>query len=357
VVEFASADLRDAARDRLDGLSGEILGQRFEVNDLLSHPASPIPSRRFLKAAERLLGKSLGTPIGSSSISLNLHQPLASDEVLRRKAAALHAIRKLCSDLERIVMQLDKPVGYAYFSDDDDFMEAEIVGGREGVEQLAVPPDLSWNDPYRMFRVARILNLQPHEHLSHLRIHFRDPPTSKDPVIEALARLHLHAARFNTYQRLRYKVILDADWLERSLTEAARRNLEDARALAANVPLGDTTLSPEPQTTHLLIELNRPSPGWVPGARSMATSIVVPNPEGQEEVRVTLAYQRDVDCDGVDHAARSAWIQQLGLRRDLRDYPHGLGDLLFVLADMLGHKKGELRFAYPENDPGESLPW
>ena len=343
---FTTMDERDAARNRLQGLSGEILSQRFEVKDLLPHPVSPIPSRRFLRAAERLLGKSLSTPFGSTSPSLKLHEPLPPDEALRRKAAALGVIRERGTELERIVLQSDKPVGYAYFSDDDGFMEVEIVGGREGVEQLIERPDLGSNDPYQMFRIARMLKLRQHEHVSNLYTRFGNPGTPKDPVIEVLVRLYKQAARFNAYQRKRHEVVLDANWLEQSLTAAACQSLEDARALAANVPFGDRILAPEPRTTYLLIELDRPSPGWVPGANSIATSILVPNPNGQEEVIVTLVYRRDVTHGGVDHTARSAWLRQISPKGDVLSHSHGVRNLRYLLADMLGYKEDELRFAY-----------
>jgi hypothetical protein len=53
-ITFPSASERDAARQRLDGVSGEVFGQRFEIADLLSHPVDHVPSRRFLDAAGRL---------------------------------------------------------------------------------------------------------------------------------------------------------------------------------------------------------------------------------------------------------------------------------------------------------------
>jgi len=315
----------------------------------MSHPVGPVPSRRFLKAAERLLGKSISTPVASRVTSIVLDQPLAPEDALRRKAAALHTIRERSGELERVAMQLDKPVGYAYFSDGDSFLEAEILGGREGIEPLATRPDAGWDDPYAMFRVAQMLNLQPQERLSHVT-RSGNRIKSQDPVVAVLGRLHLHAAQFDTYQRQRRSVLLDADWLERTLTEAARRNLEDARALASAVSLGDMPVATEPRTTYLFVELNREEPGWVPGARSTATSIVVPNPEGQEEVRVAVVYRRDEGPAGEDRVARSAWVQQLGLAGELRDYQHSVGDLLYKLADMLGHKVDELRFANPNHD-------
>jgi len=227
---FPSVSDRDAARERLGGLSGEILGQRFEVNDLVSHPVGPLASRRFLIAAERLLGKRFSSPSSSHLTSIDLDQPLAAEEALQRKAAVLRIVRERSSELERIAMRLDKPIGYAYFSDADSFSEAEIVGGRESVEQFLARPDLGWDDPYAMFRVARMLNIQSGEHLSHLSIRSGNRGSFRDPVIEVLGRLHRHAAQFNIYQRQRHRILFDANWLEQILTAAARRKLEDARA-------------------------------------------------------------------------------------------------------------------------------
>jgi hypothetical protein len=93
-ASFASDDERNAARERLNGLRGEILGQRFEVNFLMTHPADLVPSRRFLKAAERLTDRRLGTPVASWSASLDLDQPLAPEAALRRKAVARQTIRE-----------------------------------------------------------------------------------------------------------------------------------------------------------------------------------------------------------------------------------------------------------------------
>jgi len=76
----------------------------------------------------------------------------------------------------------------------------------------------------------------------------------------------------------------------------------------------------------------------------------VPNPNGNEEVRVTLVYRMEENPTSVDHAVWSTWFQELGLNGELRDYPHSVSDLLFELSDMLGHKRDELDFAYPDQD-------
>jgi hypothetical protein len=313
-VMFSSASDRDAARGRLEGLDGEVLGQRFDITDLMSHPVGPVPSRRFLTAAERLLERSLGSPVTSALSSFNLDQPLAREEALRRKAAVLRVVRECSTELERMAMQLDEPIGYIYFDDEESFIEAEIRGGREGVQRLRERPDVPWNDPYRFFRRAQVANLRPGEHVAHTDAHYGKGFAYRDPVIDVLGRFHLHAAQFNRYQGQRRKVFLDADWLEQALTEAARRNLEDSRALANAAPLGNRMFPPEPRTTYLLIQLDPPKAGWIPGAFSHATSVVVPNPQGQEEVRVTVVHRQDAEHPEEDHAARMTWYQELGLQ-------------------------------------------
>jgi hypothetical protein len=349
-VTFPSASDRDTTRERLHGLSGEVLRQRFEINDVASHPIDPVPSRRFLEAAERLTGKPLGTSLPSSMISLRLQAPLAPEEAVRRKAAVLHAVRERSSVLERMATQLDEPIGYAYFSDGEGFHEVEVHGGREGVEQMPEPPAGRRDDPYWLFRLVQVLGLQPGERVGHGRMRWGRTPDSNDPVVEVLGRLHWKAAQFNRHQGRRRAITLDADWLEERLIEAAQRNLEDTQALAAAAPIGDSIHLPEPRTTHLLIELYRPTPRFVAGAYSHATYVHVPNPGGLEQVRVTLVYRIDpLDPNnlGSDLNAVRAWFQQLGLPGELHDYPYGIGDLQHVLAGMLGHTTDELQFLYP----------
>jgi hypothetical protein len=350
-VTFSSSSDRDTAREHLRGLSGEILGQRFEVNDMLSHPVDPVPSRRFLQAAERLTGKALGTALPSRMVSLELEEPVALEDALRRKAAALHAVRERSSVLERMAIQLDEPIGYAYSSESDSFYEVEIHGGREGVEELRDHPIVRWDDPYSLFRLVQILELRPDERIVHTNLRLGRAPSQKDPVVDVLTSLHRKAVQFNFYQGRRRIITLDADSLEQILTEAAQRNLEDARALAAAASIGDSIRPLESRTTYLLIELYRATPRFVSGAYSHATYIFVPNPEEPEQVRVTLVYRidpLDPDNTGADLNAVRSWFQQLSLPGQQHDYHHGSGELRPVLARMLGHTVDELQLSYPD---------
>jgi hypothetical protein len=350
-VTFAFYGDRDTARARLQGLSGEVLGQRFEVNDMVSHPVGPVPSRRFLQAAERLTGKALGTALPSRTISLRLESPIALEEALRRKAATLHVVRERSSMLERMATQLDEPIGYAYSSEGDSLYQVEIHGSREGVEELREHPTVRWDDPYLPFRLAQILELRPGERIVHTNLRLGGTPSQKDPVVDILASLHWEAVQFNRHQGRRRIITLDADCLEQILTEAAQRNLEDARALAAAASIGDSIRPPESRTTYLLIELYRATPRFVSGAYSHATYIFVPNPEGLERVRVTLVYRIDpLDPDnlGSDLNAVRSWFQQLGLPGQQRDYHQGSGELRHVLARMLGNTTDELQLSYPD---------
>jgi hypothetical protein len=350
-VTFPTASDRDTAQGDLHELSGEVLAQRFELNDVVPHPVDPVPSRRFLEAAERLTGKTLGTALSSSMISLRLQKPLPPEEALRRRAAALRAVRERSSTLERVATQLDEPIGYSYFSDEESFFEAEIRGGREGVEQLREPPVTRWDDPYRLFRLVNLVDLRPGERLGRQNLRLGKGQSDKDPVVDILVRLQREASQFNRHQGRRRIVTLDADQLQQSLTEAAWRNLEDARALAAAVLLGDAVHAPEPRTTHILIELYRPDPGFVEGAFSTASYVHAPNPEGLEQVRVTLVYRihpLDSNNLGSDLTAGRAWFRQLGLPGEQYDYDHGIGELRELLARMLGHTTDELRLSYPD---------
>jgi len=253
--------------------------------------------------------------------------------------------------LERMATQLDEPIGYAYSSEGDSLYQVEIHGGREGVEELREHPTVRWDDPYLPFRLAQILELRPGERIVHTNLRLGRAPSQKDPVVDILASLHWEAVQFNRHQGRRRIITLDADGLEQILTEAAQRNLEDARALAAAASIGDSIRPPESRTTYLLIELYRATPRFVSGAYSHATYIFVPNPEGLERVRVTLVYRIDpLDPDnlGSDLNAVRSWFQQLGLPGQQRDYHQGSGELRHVLARMLGNTTDELQLSYPD---------
>lgn len=350
-ITFSSVNERDSARQSLDGLSGEVFGQRFEVDDLLSHPVDHVPSRRFLEATERLIDKRIGSPATASRyISLHLKESLDPEEALRRKAAIVHVVRERSSELEFMAARLDEPIGYAYVEQDRSILEAEIRGGREHVEELHVEAGLPWDDPYLMFRLAELLALQPGEYIAHLSS--RSGKLLRDPVVDVLGSLHWNIAQFNRHQgyRRRRRIILEVEWLEEALMQAARRNLEDARVLAAAAPVGETMLPPEPRTTHLFIELNRPRLDAVPGLDSTAHYLLVPNPEGEESVSVTLAYHVEDNPERADTKALSAWFQQLHLPEQPESYAGGVADLSYLLAGMLGHTEGEIRLVYPDSD-------
>jgi hypothetical protein len=347
-IAFASPIERDAARQRLDGLNGEVFGQRYEINDLLSHPVGHVPSRRFLEAAGRLSGETIGPPaFASRYISLDLQTPVVPQEAVRRKAAILHAVRERSSELERMAARVDEPVGYAYIDQDKSSWEIEVRGGREGVEELPeLPSGLRWDDPYLMFRLSEHLGLQQGEYITHLRS--RSGTVRRDPVVDVLGRLHWNAAQFNRHQghRRRRSLVLDREWLEQALTQAARRNLEDAQALAAAAPVGEQMEPPQPRTTHLLVDLNRPRSDTVPGLDSTAHYFVVPDPDGEEIVSVTLAYRMEQRPTRADTKALSTWLGQLHLPGQPDTYEHGVSDLAYLLAGMLGHTESEIHLVY-----------
>jgi hypothetical protein len=344
-VTFASAADRDAACEHLDGLSSEIFRQRFEIDDLQSHPVDPIPSRRFLEAAERLTGTRLGGPVSSGFIRLPLDQPITVEDALRHKATAIRLIRDHSSTVERMATQLDEPMGYAFYEEDDWYLEMEVHGGRDDVRRLqSLPFTLEWDNPYQIIRLSQLLNLGPNEHVDHWNFRGGKPPTD-DPVVEILARLHTHAAKFNRHQGRRRRVLLEQDSLQTILNEAAERNLADAHTLARAVPIGDTQHPPEARTTYLFIELNPPSPRWVAGAHSVVTYAFIPNPGKKEEIRVALTH-RDPSA-GDRTFGFTSLAERFGLDGDARGYIHGYGDLRHKVTSMLGHMESELEFAYP----------
>ena len=62
-ITFNTDGQRDAAGAVLEGLQSEIFGEELHLPDVVTHPREPVPARRFLLAAELLLGGELKTDV------------------------------------------------------------------------------------------------------------------------------------------------------------------------------------------------------------------------------------------------------------------------------------------------------
>jgi hypothetical protein len=213
-----------------------------------------------------------------------LDQPLDRTVELERRALALKAIRALCSPSEAKAMRVEIPTGLAWYSPDNGIVEVEVKGGREGFERIDAMPELGWEHPFSLFRIARHLHLSVDEWIGSQHFRSSTQPTRKDPVVETVALLTKHAIEFNKVQGTYKSVpITDRDALSKMLFDAHKRQFDDAKALF-DLPIGVDLLKPQPENLYVAV---------LPGAQQTPMgSIVVwatmPTEEDQERVEVEL---------------------------------------------------------------------
>jgi hypothetical protein len=339
VFTFGSAELRDQAHQAVAGFSTEVLGEPLHVTTVLDHPLDPVPARRFLRAAERLTGENF-----FASTTLTLDAPLQQEEAMRRKAQALRLIRDRCGAEERLAAQLEQPTGLAWSRETTDegeqLIEVEIRGGREGVEEVDLQPAYVPGNPFEAFRLGDELKLSPGERIARNTVHHSREPSRQDPVLEVISLLHQRSRAFNRAQKRSPEVGLEPASLAERLTSAARRTLEDARALAA-IPLGDEHAELTAQKTYAVIQLN---PAHV-GSDSVVLYKSLPAPDGSEEVFVGI--NEVGQWPPTDMPFTQTMNEHFGLDLGEKDYVSS-ARLPFFLADALGFDfDGPLKIKLP----------
>jgi len=344
---FDDAVRRDEARDALTGLATEIFGERLALTDVLPHPGPLIPSNRFLGAAERILGRRfcVGRP------SLELPEPLAPPEALRRRAEALRIIRSRCTSAEQGALELEEPVAFLWRQDDDldghhVFHEVEVRGGREGAFEIPGQLDFDWQSPYGNFSLETQLELPDGERAASQRVHMGARPDGADPVIDLIAMLRDRAMRYNRAQLTREVLMLDdEESLSARFTTAARRTLADAQALSA-IPLGSDPSRIEPRVTYLAVFLRAQHQDMVFDGSALHASL--PSPDGEESVRVKVISppaggRLALPPDTVSPGARLMEIFDL----TVEPQQFGRGEMSLVLSRLLGFSHEELQIEHP----------
>lgn len=263
---------------------------------------------------------------------------------LATRVSACQQLRTLVRDrsgaIERYAYKLEHTVGYAYSrsSTGEVVIEIENYGG-------LVEVDPSWGRELHVsfgrFRLADHLELAPDQSIG--RITWRGGRLVKDPVTETVVDLSKLAARFNGSQ-----VPQQLEFDELKLTELLRNAFDqrksDGRALLAALP--DMGLSlPIPTTTFVVLRLDEPSPGWIPGANATLTTVLLPR-LGDQDVEFRIVRARDggaaaelTDGDLLQYVFGIDTSSALALT---------VGDAIDGLSRMLGYGRGEVRFHYSE---------
>lgn len=306
---------RDRALDAMTGLDIEFLGERLSISTATAHPMIAVPADRFVQAAERIVGKRLRPTLHEGEIRERLDSPLTYEELVETRVRVHQILRELAGAAMRGAMELDQPISLHWMSRDESYVEVEVRGGRSaaiGHEEL--PREALQPAPYQPFHLARALGLRADEDISRWTVGSvarEDPRTGYDPVLLEIGRRREVVINFNHAQRP-LPVTLD-DGLISLIQESHRRELADARALAAALPvLGRTDWRIPPVALYVVIGREEPNKRWAPGARSGLVWAETPSPSGEDECHVvyTAGTTRDVPPFGTIWEAQESELDE-----------------------------------------------
>jgi hypothetical protein len=209
---YRSESERDAAAERLRGLTVEVLGERLALHEAVVHPSEAVPAERFLRAAERA---SADAPAATES---------ETREAMTLQARTIELVARLASPTERVALELAEPVSLHWLLDEGRLFQTEVAGGGWGsVEHPGVPapePD----DPFRLYALIDAFELGEAEILT-IRELPEDEWRRTDPVLDAIGWLCGRALRFNNAQLVRpLPWPLDVAGLRAALLPLARRS-------------------------------------------------------------------------------------------------------------------------------------
>ena len=329
---FANSDDRDAAAEKLRDLDIQVLGERFADTDVLPHPVAPVPARRFLLAAERLLGENLRLGPDGIRGQRTLTAPITGAERLGVRSQVMQVVRSLSSAHERYAMGLEWPTGFLYFEDDQGFDVAEVLGGREDARPFPAFIPIGNNDPFWAYSIEAVAELQPNERIAVVNHSVSRVPRLNDPVIETLNALAERAKRFNAVQSRR-ELTFDEASLQAELEAALNTQLADARALQT------ASLFQQAAVTELSgmdydVELMRPddSVAQVFGGRWWG-SLVIETPNNLNRDRVTVRIGVGAFSKRPDELIGHTFARRQG-------------DATQTLADLLGHQQADVQVSY-----------
>jgi len=329
-ASFDSVERRDEARERLDGLSVEIFDQRFEVTDLIDHPVEPVPSGRFLQAAQRVLGKDLKLGHDGVSGKRDLASPMSAEQRLSLRAGVLQVVRTRSSMIERYAVELDQPIGFLYFENGDSIEIAEVIGGREDARPAPSVFGRPRDDPFEIYRIEELGDLAAHERVGIATFSVSHIPRLDDPAVDTLTDLAKRATRFNATQR-QLVLTFDETDLQHRLMDAVNMRLEDARALYDSGVFGGGGKRPTALSHEVIVD---PLPEAVPrlfeGRWWNGRVVVRAIDQDHDEVRLRISGRRLPD-----HLFDE-------LPDDCLECTQGSADQ--IIATLLGYRDADVRF-------------
>lgn len=217
---------RDAVLPEVEGLRADLGSIEFSIVDAVPVPYGAIASRRFLDAAEVVVGRAL---TGLTQIEMPL--ALALEESLALKAETIKYVRSVSNQLEQIAYGVDEPIGYVCWKGKAQFVYLTVAGGRERADRLEGEPILPSNGAHMFSELAQRASLMPSESVRGITRISLGNSTRNNPVIEIVSQLQQTAYQFNKIGD-RHEVVVSPEELKGEITAALQRRRSDVRHIA-----------------------------------------------------------------------------------------------------------------------------
>lgn len=255
-VSFSSDENRQAAFSRVRNLQIEFLGGPFEVNEVVAHPSSAVPAARLRQVLTRVLHG-----LGSVPRAADM------DEYMEGCVRTLEWAYRVSTENERLAFDLPGPLSIHWelneSADRAALTVCEVVDTEPRSVRHSDITHIAWTDQFRTLRYAEAFQLREGQRIRNMRASFGRLSTG-EPVKETLDALGQRAKALSATQQM-VSVDTTSEALRQRLLDARTRELDDARRLAAAVPIGGV-LVPAPDARTLYVCLEPPSESH-PGLR------------------------------------------------------------------------------------------
>jgi len=349
-IAYGDVAARDRGHEALSDLQIEFARQHLRVTQVLDQPVSALPSRRLIRAFERVFGTRTG---GGLPVKI-ARRPLA--EVLAQRATSIRSFAACATEVERLVCGLLEPrYGYVYSTTDDETSEVVFsVLGTDSIMKVELDkpvwPLLGLAGIHIMHRAqlpntCRVVLMEMGAHRAGL-------DEIDHPVRKELERISGRIVEFNRFQR-RASIPFDAEVIEPQMQRALDQEGLDAERIAAMFGL---ELEPNARSVYILIHSDRARPEMIPDAAENALVLRCdPLDRPQAQIRIIE------DLEGTPWDMFGALVAEdqgrLRILDDLFSEP-GLhsrissastGSALDAISTALGYLPGELRLKYEQS--------
>jgi hypothetical protein len=334
LVSYLEAAHCAAARDRLrDSAPARLFDHELVLNEVLQLPLEVVPSLRFVRALAWLKGRPKFNVFMPST--QDAHRQLSVHEELAVSSLLQSLIRERSSRDERLAYQAEQPTGFAY-AERDGMCTIFEISNFEGVRQVQGVTFDSLNDPFVRLKLIRELGLSSNRTLRRTVWKSGSP---RDPVSQTVVD-HMEKARsFNSGQS-RLLVRFEEAQLREILQDAFALRESDGRAILNALPDMGLEL-PEPTTSFVMLHLDEPQEGWVPGAHASLYTMVAPRVGDKDVVFAILPPTGR--SPGPDPRESLEGVFGIDLATAL-SFEHS--DAIHGLSQLLGYGREEIRFAY-----------